>query len=150
LLLVDHRGSSHLIRFAKTLIIARDMRWLHGVMAAIFLFSAVLQLNDPDPAPWVAIYLAAGGLAALAAAGCRPPWRRPAAVILAGIAVAWALAIAFTSPEVPPLRALVGDWGMRAAGIEERRETLGLLLLALWAAVVALPGRNGPPSGHPR
>jgi hypothetical protein len=61
------------------------------------------------------------------------------AVVLALVAVAWALAIAFTSPEVPPLRALVGDWEMRAAGIEERRETLGLLLLALWAAVVALP-----------
>lgn len=115
------------------------MRWLHGLMAALFVFSAVLQLNDPDPWAWVAVYLVAAGLTAVAASGRYPPWRRPGAVTLALVALTWALAVAWSSPRLPPLADLFGDWGMYAAGIEERRETLGLLMLSAWAAVVALP-----------
>jgi hypothetical protein len=117
------------------------MRWVHGLMAALFVFSAVLQLNDPDPLAWVAIYLVAAGLTAVAASGRHPSWRRPAAVCVALVALGWALTVAASSPRLPPLSELVGDWGMYAAGIEERRETLGLLILSAWLAVVALPRR---------
>jgi len=91
------------------------------------------------------MYLAAAGLAALAATGRRPPWRRPAALLVAFIALAWALAVAFSSPRLPPLGELVGDWQMYASGVEERRETLGLLWVACWCALVALPARRRTP-----
>ena len=111
-------------------------------MAVVFLGSAALQLNDPDPVAWAAIYLAGALLAALAALGRYPPWRRPVALGVAFVALTWALTIAFGSPRQPPLGELVGDWGMYAAGVEERRETLGLLWLSCWAALVALPRRR--------
>jgi hypothetical protein len=119
------------------------MRWVHGLMAALFVFSAALQLNDPDPVPWVAIYLAGAALAGMAAAGRWPPWRRPVALAVAGIALVWGLSVAFSSPRVPPLADLVGDWHMYAVGVEERRETLALLWLACWSALVALPPSRG-------
>lgn len=111
-------------------------------MAAIFLLSAGLQFNDPDPVRWVAIYLAGALLATVAATGQRPAWRRPVALIVAFTALAWGLAVAFSSPRIPPLGDLMGDWHMYAVGIEERRETLALLWLSCWSALVALP----PPS----
>jgi hypothetical protein len=120
---------------------------VHGLMAAVFGFSALLQLNDPDPWGWVLIYALAAALSALAATGRYPAWRRPVALTIAVSAVAWALAVAFSSPRLPPLWDLVGDWAMYGAGIEERRETLGLLLLACWMAYVALPGRRAVSPG---
>lgn len=33
-------------------------RLLNLFFAALFLFGAVVQLNDPDPVRWVAIYMA--------------------------------------------------------------------------------------------
>ncbi len=118
------------------------MSWLHGVMTALFLLSAGLQLNDPDPGAWVAIYLAAAGLSAVAASGRHPAWRRPVALAVAVVALVWALAVAFSSPRLPPFVALFGDWEMHGAGIEERRETLGLLILSCWCTFIALPARR--------
>lgn len=123
------------------------MRAVHGLMAAVFGFSALLQLNDPDPWGWVLIYAVAAALSALAATGRHPAWRRPAALTIAVAAVVWALVVAFSSPRLPPLGDLVGDWAMYGAGIEERRETLGLLLLACWMAFVALPPRRAVSPG---
>lgn len=112
-------------------------------MAVLFVGSAALQLNDPDPWPWVAIYVAAAGMAALAFSGRYPACRRPGALAVALVALTWGLAIAFSSPRLPPFRDLFGDWEMHAAGIEERRETLGLLIVSCWSALVALPPRRG-------
>lgn len=111
----------------------------HAIMGALFAFSALLQLNDPDPARWVALYAGAAALAVLAATGRYPSWRRPVALAVAVIALVWAVAVALGSPVLPPLTALVGDWEMHGAGIEERRETLGLLIVSFHAAWVALP-----------
>ena len=116
----------------------------HGMLAGLFLFSAVLQLNDPDPVAWVVLYGAAVGLAVSVATGWRSSWRRPAALVLAVVALGWALAVAFSSPTLPPLGALVADWEMHDAGVEERRETIGLLVVSLYAAWL---GRRPPASG---
>lgn len=107
----------------------------HGLLAGLFVFSALLQLNDPDPIGWIAVYLWAAALAAAVAWGRRPAWLRPAALTLAIVALAWALLVALTSPRLPPLSALVADWEMHDAGVEERRETIGLLLVSLYAAL---------------
>lgn len=120
---------------------------VHAVLAALFLFSAALQFNDPDPLAWVVVYAGAAALAGVAAAGRHPAWRRPAALALSFVALVWALAVALGSPVLPPLTALVGDWEMHDAGIEERRETIGLLIVSLYAAWVAMPSRRQPRSG---
>lgn len=117
-------------------------------MAALFAFSAVLQLNDPDPWGWAAIYLLAAALTAVAAAGRYPAWRRPLALAVSVGALAWALTVAFSSPRLPPLADLFADWAMYGGGVEERRETLGLLLLSCWSAFVALPRRRSVSSGR--
>lgn len=117
-------------------------------MTAVFLLSAGLQLNDPDPWAWVAIYLAAAGVSGLAATGRQPPWRRPAALAVALVALVWAIRVALSSPRLPPILALFGDWEMQAAGTEERRETLGLLFLSLWSAFVALPSPQSETAGR--
>ena len=33
--------------------------WINAVVSLLFVVSAVLQLNDPDPLAWVLIYLGA-------------------------------------------------------------------------------------------
>lgn len=106
-------------------------------MAMLFLFSAVLQLNDPDPAAWILLYASAAALAMLAAAGRQPGWRRPVALALAISALVWAIAIASSIPASPPWRAVFGDWGMHGGGVEAGREALGLLFVSLYAAWVA-------------
>jgi hypothetical protein len=43
------------------------MKIFNLFLAALFVFSAVLQYNDPDPLLWMSIYLAAGLICAFAA-----------------------------------------------------------------------------------
>src|SRR5690606_7026558 len=43
------------------------MRIFFGIWSLLFLFSAILQLNDVDPLLWVTIYIIAAALSALAA-----------------------------------------------------------------------------------
>lgn len=98
----------------------------------LFAFSATVQLNDPDPLPWLTVY-AAASLACLAWE--RRWWPRwlpvataavGAAALLGGIAGAFALRL-----QVPWLAAL-SDWDMRTSGAEVLRETCGLLLVTGW------------------
>ena len=63
------------------------MRRLHVIFAGIFLLSAAVQLNDPDPWRWVAIYGAAAGVGL-------GGWRvRGVAAGVGLVAVIWAAAI---------------------------------------------------------
>jgi hypothetical protein len=103
-------------------------------MVAVFAASALLQYNDPDPLGWTAIY----GAAALAALGwprLRPPWLLPVAVGLA--ATGWAAALA--PQALPGLRPadLVKTMHAGTPSIELGRELLGLLIVAVWMAVLA-------------
>ena len=41
------------------------MKYLHLVVGALFFTMAAIQLNDPDPLYWVAVYLAVAGVAGL-------------------------------------------------------------------------------------
>ena len=101
-------------------------RILNGLACVAFLSSAMLQLNDPDPIPWVALYASAAGL-------CFLPRIRPAGYGFLGlIAVGWSVHIART-----------GEWGTPMAGggglfaEEIVREIGGLWLVAGWMAVLA-------------
>lgn len=108
-------------------------------MAGLFAFAAAVQLNDPDPIRWTALYLAAAGLS-LAAAFGRTPRRWAAALGLA--ALGWGALIA-ADANLVLLRNIFDSWEMKDPGVEEARETLGLLIVAAWMAVLALaPARR--------
>ena len=109
-------------------------------MLLLFTLGAVVQLNDPDPVRWFAVY-------ALAAAACllsllrRAPRALPA--LLGAVALAWAATLAPRVVGRVPFREMFGAFEMRTAGIEESREMYGLLIIAAWMAVLALRARRG-------
>ena len=115
------------------------MRVLTGAMAVLFLFAVAAQYNDPDPLRWMAIY----GLAALACglwlARRLPRW---IPVVVGIAALAWAATLA---PRVVG-RVSVGDlfesYAMKSEPVEEAREMGGLLIVAVWMAVLTLVGRR--------
>jgi lysylphosphatidylglycerol synthetase-like protein (DUF2156 family) len=110
-------------------------------MLLLFTLGAAVQVNDPDPARWIAVY-------ALAAAACllsllrRLPWTLPA--LLCAVAVAWAATLAPRVVGRVPFREMFGAFEMRTVGIEESREMYGLLIIAAWMVVLALRAQRGP------
>ncbi len=111
------------------------MRIAHIAFGVLFAVAALLQLNDPDPVRWFAIYAAAS-----AACWAAPAWPRrwvpPVAIGL--VAAIWAVLV---SASVLP----TFEWAnlLRAKDpafpqIEETRELSGLLLVAAWMSVRAL------------
>lgn len=109
-------------------------------MLLLFSFGAAVQVNDPDPVRWIAVY-------ALAAAACllsllrRLHWTLPA--LLSAVALAWAATLASRVVGRVPFRDMFGAFEMRNVGIEESREMYGLLIIAAWMAVLALRARWG-------
>jgi hypothetical protein len=108
-------------------------------MAALFLFSVLLQYNDPDPIQWMAIY----GLAAVACILCirgKLRWYMSAAVGIA--ALIWAGGI------LPDVLGKPTDWPhvfgmmhMISPTVEETREIGGLLIVAIWMFVLTFAAR---------
>ena len=108
---------------------------VNAMMGALFLISAALQLNDPDPLLWIVTYVAA-------AAACFLPrrlskaWALPAGVGI--ICLVWAVSMA---PETLPILK-IGDLAetMKAEtpAIELGREMLGLVILAAWMTVLVV------------
>ena len=97
---------------------------LHVLMAVLFLLSAAVQYNDPDPTLWITIYTGAALLCLQAAAR----------LLLVPIAWAWCLG-----------SLAVGIWAV-ATGLDElvlsmdnelARELGGLVITATWMGVVA-------------
>jgi hypothetical protein len=96
------------------------MKILSGGMILLFIASCAVQYNDPDPFTWIAAYGAAGLITGLAMAGreSKLPWAAGA------IYLAWAL---WNMPKKG------GNW----FNIEEGRESIGLLICAVWMVVLA-------------
>jgi hypothetical protein len=120
-------------------------RALDAVFTALFVLAAYLQLNDPDPARWVAMYLAGAVVSALSFAGRA---RRDVALGVAAVAVAWA---AIWLPDVlrhvPVFRDVVGDPMMFKPGVELMREFMGLVIVAGWSGGVAVRVWRKPAAG---
>jgi hypothetical protein len=117
-------------------------RAVNALFALLFLASALLQYNDPDPLRWAALY----GAAALACVLRRSTAGTIVAVATGGIALVWAASLA---PRVlPVLRPgdLFGSMKAATPIIEESREMLGLLIVATWM-VVLLAVRRSQRSG---
>lgn len=116
----------------------RNAGW---AMVVLLFASALVQLNDPDPVQWFAIYAAAGVVAALSLR--RPgavPW--PVPVVIAAVAVVWAVAIMPGALGKIGVADLTRTMEAETPAIEIGRETIGLLIVAGWMLVVAFAGRR--------
>ena len=112
------------------------MKKANRLVIVLFICCAMVQFNDPDPIPWVTAY-------GLAAAVCLA-WdlNRASNAVLAGMSVlafgmsGWMLsenAVGMDSS------AMAFDWAMTAQ-TEPMREGMGLILIAVWMATLALLG----------
>jgi hypothetical protein len=110
--------------------VSRAFRIAAGVMTVVFVVSAAVQWNDPDPAYWIAIYGAAALLAARATQGQLP--LLPNALALAAYA---ALAIRALPDLLDGSEEAFTRWHMQGARDEAAREAGGLLICALWSGV---------------
>ena len=109
------------------------MKVANIVMALLFIFSLIVQYNDPDPARWMAVYGAAALACLWAVRGNLPRWL-PGLVALA--ALTW---IGLWFPRVlgkVGFGEMFKEAGMATLAIEEGRELIGLLLVAIWMVVL--------------
>jgi hypothetical protein len=107
------------------------------VAAVLFAASVVVQVNDPDPLPWMGIY---GAAAIIALLECTRQVRPVFPALLSITALGWAATIAPRVIGKVPFAEMFGAFEMKNVGVEESREMYGLLLVALWMAAVALAG----------
>lgn len=106
-------------------------------MLVAFLFSIVVQFNDPDTGRWVAIYGAAA-LACVFDMQHRGHWSVPALIGVA--AVAWSATYAHRVVGHVRFLDMFGAFEMKSLPIEESREMYGLLIIAAWMAVLVWRG----------
>ena len=99
----------------------------------MFVFSVIVQVNDPDPLIWMAIYGAAAVACLLSLMG-RLPWRF--AVLTGVIALAWAATIAPRVIGQVPFLDMFAEFEMKDIGVEESREMYGLLIVGGWMAIL--------------
>lgn len=114
-----------------------DRLWVtaNGLMLALFALSAVVQVNDPDPIGWIAIYLAAA-LVCLFVLLRRQRWW--VAAIVGTVALVWAATLAPRVVGVVPFASMFEEFEMRDIAVEESRELYGLLIVAVWMLAVAV------------
>ena len=112
----------------------RERAWTlaNGIMLLMFLFSAAVQFNDPDPLKWIGIYCAAATVCALEMRRRLPVW---APVAIAVIAIVWAGSLYYRARDVP-ISSLFAAWEMQNLRIEEAREMYGLTIVAVWMIAI--------------
>jgi hypothetical protein len=109
-------------------------RWLAYVVAALLATCVVLQVNDPDPIRWMAIY-AAGALLSAAL-----PGRRAAvlpAVLLGLAALAWSAYLVHRTWGAIEPADLTGKMSEQGGAVEEGREAGGLAIEGAWLCAAA-------------
>lgn len=123
----------------------RRLAWrgASAVMTLMFAASVIVQINDPDPIHWMAIYGAAAVVAALETAG--RPLKPYIPAGLGVVALGWAATIAPRVIGKVPFTSMFGAFEMKNVGIEESREMYGLVLVGGWMLLTALVGRRRPP-----
>ena len=115
---------------------ARQLAWKIADFVCLLLFtmSVIVQLNDPDPYAWMAIYGAAAGACVLSLRGRLPRWLP---MVVALLAILWATTILPRVLGKVPFLDMFAAWEMQDTGIEESREMYGLFLVAGWMLVLA-------------
>lgn len=103
---------------------------LNYLVAALFIFAAIVQYNDPDSLIWVLTY----GLAAtVCILWARDELRKAVPIIIAVVALGWS---AFIFPGTTG-QAAFSTFSMQSIEIEEMRESLGLVIMAVWMLLLA-------------
>ena len=111
-------------------------------MAGLFSLSAIVQLNDPDPLAWVAVYAACALTCLLA---ITQYWHRIVSTIVFMVCVLWAITIAsgiHADSSVIDWSEVFSSMEMKSAQTEMVREFGGLLIAAAWMLVLTLRFRN--------
>lgn len=108
---------------------------LSYLMLAMFVFSIIVQYNDPDPITWMSIY---GASAILTVAFIRRKihWLFPA--LLFTISVLWAISIEPNVWGYISFSDLFSAWEMKSILVEEGREMGGLLIVAAWSLCMSI------------
>lgn len=107
----------------------------------MFAYAAIVQLNDPDPVPWIVMYGTAATCCGLAVAGRLP--HRPA--IGFGLLTSVLAAALYLSAGDDP-RDMAGQHATGLLDREVIRETLGLLVASIWTVILgAWTLRRRPP-----
>ena len=126
---------------------SKFVRVANVVFLALFLFSVIVQYNDPDPVRWMLIY----GLAALA---CilhlrdRLRWYLPTAV--GATALGWAASLAPDVMGKTTFGEMFQSFHMINAVVEEAREMGGLLIVAAWMGVLVFVSKPDRTAEMPR
>ncbi len=122
----------------------RILRFLHGLMAVLYVLSAAVQYNDPSPWPWVALYLAAATVAGLTAVG--RPWRLLAWLVIAAC-VAWEIHYLRLGAWHTPFNDLTQEWHMTGENIVNGREFYALIWVAVWMGLTLVTPRGPKANG---
>ncbi len=122
-------------------------RWLVALnllFALLFVVSAVIQYNDPDPWRWVAMYGAAG-VSTVLALHWRPGWLAAGAVgVVAAVWGGWLWHEVLGHVLFSDFWRKMSEKGGR---VEVMREAGGLTIVCTWLSVSSLVGwqRSRPP-----
>ena len=111
------------------------LRIAHGVMTVLFLISAAVQYNDPSPAPWIALYLAAATATGLAAAGRNVRWLAAAIIV---ISVCWEIHYIRLGAWHTAFGNLTRESHMTDETIVAGREFYALIMVSGWMIAVLL------------
>ena len=118
------------------------LKALNSLMTAAFVFSVVVQYNDPDPIRWMLIYGAAAAACILSLRG-KLRWTVPAAIGL--VALVWAGSIAPRVIGQVRFADMFQSFEMKDPMVEEAREMGGLLIVWAWMAVLVAVSRKAKP-----
>jgi hypothetical protein len=114
------------------------IRVLNGIMAVLFVVSAALQWNDPDPLEWAAMYLAAATACGLFALGRREaPY---VALAVCAVAVVWAATLLPSVVGRVAPSEMFESMQAKDGMVEVARESGGLLIVAAWSATIGVLG----------
>ena len=119
---------------------SRTFRWINGFVAAMFLVSAAIQFNDPDPWRWAMVY-AAAAVACLTTG--RLSWSWAVAALVALVSLVWAGTMISVLRDLA-FADLFKSMQAQTPIIEEGREFLGLILVGAWTVFLTVsPLRPG-------
>ena len=107
----------------------------NGVMLLAFAFSVAVQYNDPDGWAWMVLYGLAAVVCGLALA--QRSYRLFAGALLI-VSLLWAATLAPRVLGHVRFLDMFGAFEMKNLGIEESREMYGLLIVAVWMAVLTI------------
>jgi len=111
-------------------------RIINGFFLFIFLLSAAVQFNDPDPLGWVLIYLIAAAMC-LTANSSKRALRLGMPCALLALSVGLAISIAYRLENLS-WQELTASLQMQNQSVEEAREAGGLLIISFWAGALLL------------